>query len=148
MDIATMACSLEARSPLLDHELAQFVGHLPARYKVTNGVSKVILRRAVKEILPDEILHRSKMGFMAPVAAWLRGPLREAFRDTVLDGRAVHRGYISPEGVQCLYNEHLSGRADRAPLLWALYMLELWFRECVNGANSTAAFASTREVLD
>lgn len=146
MDIATMACSLEARSPLLDHELAEFVAELPARYKVSNGVSKVILRRAGKGILPEEILRRGKMGFMAPVATWLRGPLRDAFREMVLDGRAVNHGYISAVGAARLYNEHLSGQADRAPLLWALFMLELWFRECVNGTESSATLASGRAV--
>jgi asparagine synthase (glutamine-hydrolysing) len=132
MDIATMANSLEARSPLLDHELAEFVAQLPASYKLSPLRSKILLRRAMKDILPTEILQRSKMGFSAPVGAWLRGPLRSMFADLVLSPTAAARGYVSPEGVRVLFDEHVSGRADRTPWLWCLLMLELWFRECVD----------------
>lgn len=131
MDIATMAASLEARSPLLDHELAEFVAALPVRYKVSPFRSKVILRRAMRGILPAEILDRGKMGFTAPVGAWLRGPLQPLFRDLVLSGRAEARGHIRRAGAEAIFEEHLSGRADRTPHLWSLLMLELWFREVV-----------------
>jgi asparagine synthase (glutamine-hydrolysing) len=132
MDIATMANSLEARSPLLDHELAEFVARLPASYKLSPLRSKILLRRAMKGILPAEILNRGKMGFSAPVGAWLRGPLRSMFSDLVLSPTAASRGYVSAEGVQHMFDEHMSGRLDRTPWLWCLLMLELWFRECVD----------------
>lgn len=135
IDIATMAASLEARSPLLDHELAEFVASLPASYKLSARTSKVLLRRAMRGILPREILERAKMGFTAPVGAWLRGPLSGMFRDLVLSDRAAARGYISRVGAEALFDEHMSGRADRTPLLWTLLMLELWFRELVDAPS-------------
>ena len=146
MDIATMAASLEARSPLLDHELAEFVAALPARFKLSPFRSKVLLRRAMKGILPEEIIHRRKMGFTAPVGAWLRGPLQPMFRDLVLSGRAEARGHVRREGAEELFDEHVSGRADRTPHLWSLLMLELWFREVVEvtPAVPRPALASAR----
>lgn len=128
MDIATMAASLEARSPLLDHELAEFVGRLPVSFKVSPRTSKRLLRRAMRGILPDAILRRGKMGFMAPVGAWLRGPLRPMMEDVVL-GSEADRGYVDLSVARLLFKEHLERRADRTPLLWSLLMLELWFRE-------------------
>ena len=131
MDIATMANSLEARSPLLDHNLAEFVARLPASYKLSARTSKILLRRAMRDVLPRQILQRGKMGFSAPVGAWLRGPLRPLFEDLVLSPTASARGYVSVDGARELFRQHISGTKDRTPLLWSLLMLELWFRECV-----------------
>ena len=133
MDIATMACSLEARSPLLDHELAEYVARLPVGYKLSIGRSKVLLRQAMRGVLPEAILRRGKMGFSAPVGEWLRGPLRELFSDLVLATDARSRAFVSLTGARDLYAEHVSGRVDRTPWLWNLLMLELWWRECVDG---------------
>lgn len=138
MDIATMACSLEARSPLLDHELAEYVARLPVGHKLSITRSKVLLRRAMRGVLPEEILHRGKMGFSAPVGEWLRGPLRGMFSDLVLAPDARSRGFVSLAGARSLYGEHTSGRADRTPWLWSLLMLELWWRECVDGPLAPA----------
>ncbi len=140
VDIASMACSLEARSPLLDHELAEVVLRLPPEYKLSPRTSKVLLRRAMRGIVPDEILdRRRKMGFSAPVGAWLRGPLRGLFGDLTSDSRAVSHGFIAPGAAAALYEEHDHGRADRTTHLWNLLMLELWLRECVDqpGAGDT-----------
>lgn len=137
MDIAAMANSLEGRSPLLDHDLAEFVTSLPAGQKVSYSTSKVLLRRAMRGILPPEILDRGKMGFSAPVATWLRGPLRVLFCEAVLDEAcSIRRGYVQADGARALFAEHDSGRADRSPQLWALLMLELWLRECVDAPVS------------
>ena len=137
MDIATMACSLEARAPLLDHELHEFVARLPVGSKLSWSGSKVLLRRAMKGILPDEIIRpRRKMGFTAPVGAWLRGPLRAMSHDLLGSSMAVSRGYVSANGVRDLLREHTSGRADRTMQVWALLMLELWFREVVTPATA------------
>lgn len=138
MDIATMANSLEARSPLLDHELAEFVARVPAEYKLSLRTSKVLLRRAMRGILPDQILNRGKMGFTAPVASWLRGPLRDAFGELVVQGRAAEHGLINSRAAQRLHRDHLAGRADHTPLLWNLVMLELWIRECVEAPTPRA----------
>jgi asparagine synthase (glutamine-hydrolysing) len=135
MDIASMAASLETRSPLLDHTLAEFVARLPLDYKLSVRTSKVLLRRAMTGVLPSAVVRRGKMGFMAPVGAWLRGPLRPMFEDLVL-GATADRGYISRSIARSLFHDHLHQRADRAPLLWNLLMLELWFRECVESASA------------
>ena len=139
VDIASMACSLEARSPLLDHELAELVLRLPPQYKLSPRTSKVLLRRAMRGIVPDEILdRRRKMGFSAPVGAWLRGPLRGLFEEAMTNSRAVARGFVTAGAATALYEEHSSGRADRTTQLWSLLMLELWIRECVDVPAATA----------
>lgn len=130
VDIATMACSLEGRSPLLDHELAEFVAALPASFKFSLGRSKILLRSAMRGVVPDAILdRRRKFGFSAPIGAWLRGPLRGMFQELTTDSIAVDRGYVTQSGIDQLFKEHMSGRADRTMQLWNLLMLELWFRE-------------------
>lgn len=145
MDIGTMAASLEARSPFLDHHVAEFLASLPLEFKL-GRTSKLLLRRAMRGTLPAEILTRGKMGFTAPVGAWLRGPLRAMFLDLVPDGHAVRLGYLSPGGVTRLVADHLSGERDRTPLLWSLLMLELWFREVV--AGDTTARTETAALAD
>lgn len=131
MDIATMANSLEARSPLLDHELAEFMARLPVSFKTSPGRSKLLLRHAMRGILPERILGRGKMGFGAPIGSWLRGPLRGMLGDLVLSSAAAKQGFVRAEAVRTVFDEHMSGRADRTLHLWNLLMLELWFRECV-----------------
>ena len=132
IDIATMANSLEARSPLLDHRLVEFCAALPSRYKLQGRTSKVLLRRLMQDRLPPEILTRSKMGFGVPVGEWLRNELRPLLEDTVLSQRALSRGYLRPEAVRALAEEHLSRRNDRTPQLWGLLMMEMWFRTFVD----------------
>ncbi len=139
MDIATMAASLEARSPLLDHTLAEFVARLPAQYKLSVRTSKRLLRRAMRGVLPPEILGRGKMGFAAPVGHWLRGPLRPFLEEVVLSDAAAARGFVSAAGARRLFDEHVAGKADRGHLLWNLLMLELWFRECVEAPSEPAS---------
>lgn len=130
MDIATMANSLEARSPFLDHELVEFVSALPRSYKMSLWSSKRLLRRAVRDILPRSILSRGKMGFVVPVGRWLRGPLRELLEDALLATDALSRDHVDPAAARALVRDHLAG-TDRTPHVWALLMLELWFRYCV-----------------
>lgn len=137
MDIATMANSLEARSPFLDHELAEFVARLPSAYKLSPTRSKILLRRAMHGVLPPEILARGKMGFSAPVGDWLRGPLRSLFQEVALSQVATARGYVDGAAADSLFKEHTGGSADHTRLLWCLLVLELWFRECV-GSTSAA----------
>ena len=139
MDIATMACSLEARSPLLDHELHEFVAQLPLSYKLSIGASKILLRRAMRGIVPDTILDRRlKMGFGAPVGDWLRGPLRGLFSDTALSPAAAARGFVNVNSVKQLFDEHATYRTDRSAQLWNVLMLELWFREVVEQTADVA----------
>lgn len=144
MDIATMAASLEGRSPLLDHDLAEFVARVPSAQKVSAFRTKKLLRLAMRGVLPEPILTRRKMGFTAPVGLWLRGPLRALFHDVVFSPRAASRGYVDTAGARRLYAEHASGRTDRTRQLWSLLMLELWFTECVDAYNVQSPVVGTR----
>jgi asparagine synthase (glutamine-hydrolysing) len=134
VDIASMANSLEARSPFLDHRLVEFCAALPSTYKLRGRTSKWLLRQLMRDRLPAEILTRPKMGFGVPVGEWLRGELRPLLEDTVLSSAALNRGYFRPQAVQSLVDDHVSRRADHTSHIWALLMLELWFREFVSGS--------------
>jgi asparagine synthase (glutamine-hydrolysing) len=131
VDIASMANSLEARSPFLDHRLIEFCASLPSSLKLRGRTSKWLLRSLMRDRLPSDILTRPKMGFGVPVGEWLRGELRPLMEDTLFSSRALQRGYFRPEAVRSLVDEHLTRRADRTSHIWALLMLELWQRERV-----------------
>jgi asparagine synthase (glutamine-hydrolysing) len=135
VDIATMAYSLEARSPFLDHPFMEFVARLPSSLKLRGGRSKWILKRALGGILPSEILDRRKMGFTMPLDAWLRGELEDMARDLLLSRRALERGYFSPAYVKRVLDEHLAGRWNWHIEIWTLMMLELWHRELVEAGS-------------
>ncbi len=128
VDIASMAVGLEARSPMVDHEFVEFVARLPARFKINGLTLKAIFKKALRGILPDAILQRSKMGFGVPLERWFRGELSDLLRDTLLSRRALERGYFNRGPVESLINGHLSGRGDYQRQLWTLLMLELWHR--------------------
>jgi asparagine synthase (glutamine-hydrolysing) len=132
VDIASMAASLEARSPFLDHKVMEFAASLPATYKLRGLTTKYLLKRALRELLPEENLTRRKMGFGVPISHWFRGELKEFLSDSILSGRAQQRGYFNPEVVHQLVNQHADGRRDYAPQLWTLLMLELWHREFID----------------
>jgi len=129
MDIATMANSLEARSPFLDHEVMDFCARLPAGYKLRGMQLKYLLKKAGKRLLPPETLARRKMGFGVPVGNWMRGELRSWAEDLLLSPRALKRGYFQPEALRQLVDGHVEGREDRSFELWALLWLELWHQE-------------------
>jgi asparagine synthase (glutamine-hydrolysing) len=139
VDIASMAHSLEARSPFLDHEFMEFAATIPSDLKVRGRETKIILKRALQGLLPDEILHRPKMGFGVPIDHWLRHELKDLAYDTLLSPRALGRGYFRPEAVQRLLDEHMRGTASWHYLLWTLLMLELWHRTFVDGDGDLAA---------
>jgi len=139
VDIASMANSLEARSPLLDHRLVEFCAALPSSYKLHGRTSKWLLRRLMRDRLPPAILTRPKMGFGVPVGEWLRGELHPLLEDTLLSATALNRGYFRPQAVRALVDEHLSHTTDRTAHIWALLMLELWFRACVDAPVAAGA---------
>ena len=128
MDVATMAYSLEARSPLLDHKVMEFMARVPAALKLRGGESKYLLKSALRGILPDAILDRPKMGFGAPLGGWLRGSLKELLMDSVLSDRALARGYFRPAAVRNMVNAHMAGKSDYQYVLWDMLMLERWLR--------------------
>jgi asparagine synthase (glutamine-hydrolysing) len=134
IDIATMAHALEARSPLLDHELMEFAASIPADLKVRGREKKWILREALRDWLPSEILDRPKQGFSVPIGDWFRGELRDLAHDVLLDPKSLSRGYFRPEAVRSMLDRHSSGADQETKPMWALFMLELWHREFVDGA--------------
>jgi asparagine synthase (glutamine-hydrolysing) len=136
MDIATMANSLEARSPFLDHHLVEFVARLPSRFKLNGRTSKYILRQAVSDLVPADNLSRPKRGFAVPIGRWFRRELREFAADHLLGRRAAERGLFDPAVVTRIVDDHQSGRADHAHHLWVLLMLELWHREFMDAPRS------------
>jgi len=138
VDIASMAHSLEARSPFLDHEFMEFAATIPSDLKVQGREKKIILKRALQGLLPDEILHRPKMGFAVPIDHWLRHELKELAHDMLLSPRAQARGYFRPEAVRRLLDEHTRGTASWHSLLWTLLMLELWHQTFVDGDGALA----------
>jgi asparagine synthase (glutamine-hydrolysing) len=133
MDIATMACSLEARSPLLDHKLMEFSARLPVRLKLAGRTSKVLLRRVARRLLPGQVLARRKMGFGVPVGEWMRGVLRPMIQDLLLSPGARCHDWVRPQAIQALMDAHLERSADHTAKLWSLLWLELWAREFVSG---------------
>ena len=138
-DKMSMAASLEARIPLLDHRLVEFAASLPTDLKVHGFTRKYLLRKVAAELLPEPILRRRKKGFPVPMAAWLRGDAREMCHDLLSPDAVRRRGLLAPERVAGLLEEHDSGTADNAPVLWALLSLELWHRAFVDGERPATA---------
>ena len=136
VDRMSMAVSLEARAPLLDHKLIEFVARIPAALKLHNGETKHIFKRAIADFVPASILHRAKQGFGVPIQQWINERLRTQMHDTLTDARTRARGYVEPHYVAQLLAEHERGRRDHAAPLWALYMLELWHRVFIDEAVS------------
>lgn len=132
MDIATMAHSLEVRSPFLDHVFMEQAAAFPDTFKLSSGVPKRLLKEAVRPWLPDAVIDRPKMGFGVPIASWFRGHLRELPEAVLLDRLSIDRGIFRPEGVRRLIDEHVSGSADNSSRIWALLQLELWYRTYID----------------
>lgn len=128
VDIASMACSLECRSPFLDHELVEFALSLPIEWRAGGRGGKRILRDWARGLLPAEVLARSKMGFGVPVGEWFRGELRGLLTNTLGDPDGICGRLLRRDWLDALVADHLSGRANHEHRLWALLMLELWWK--------------------
>lgn len=143
VDIASMATSLEARSPLLDSAVVEFAASLPRSWKVTARENKKILKDAYHGILPHDVLYRRKMGFSLPISHWFRHDLYGYVREILLDTRSVGRGYFRREAVNTLIEDHRSGRRNHSSRLWSLLMLEHWHREILEPRPAPAATVTT-----
>lgn len=132
-DQMSMAASIESRVPFLDHRVVEFAAQIPARYKTKGFNGKRTLKEGVEDLLPPEIVHRKKVGFSTPLAAWLRGPQLDSVQSILLDHRASERRLFNTEVVGKLLDEHRAGRADHAERIWRLLNLELWQRIFVDG---------------
>lgn len=125
VDVASMSCSLEVRSPFLDQEVLRLAAQLPAEALIRGRTTKWILRQLAYRLVPRHLVDRPKRGFAIPRAAWLRGPLREASRDLLLGPSARHRGWFNTGVVEGFLDEHDRG-IDHDTILWPLIAVELW----------------------
>jgi len=137
VDRMSMAASLEARAPLLDHKLIDFVTTIPASLKLKGTETKYIMKKAVADLVPNEILNRPKQGFGVPIQEWINSQLRTRIREELANLTSGHRDYIDQGYVQVLLDEHERGRRDHSMALWALFMFQLWHREYVEKPKSS-----------
>ncbi|MDQ6862064.1 MAG: asparagine synthase C-terminal domain-containing protein, partial [Verrucomicrobiota bacterium] len=128
LDIASMARSLEVRSPFLDHELLELCARLPNEWKVNRRRGKLILRDMVSDDLPAEVLRAKKRGFSVPLAQWWRGEARQQIRAGLLPLHGRLRPYLREEAAAQLLEEHQAGRANHSQRLWNLWVLNEWAR--------------------
>jgi asparagine synthase (glutamine-hydrolysing) len=129
LDRMSMATSLEARVPMLDHVFLEWVTALTPRWKMRKGSQKFILRKLAARVgVPSEVLDRPKQGFALPLGHWMRDELKELVQSTLLESRTLQRGYFNPTGVRRLLEEHFQERRDHSARLWRLLIFELWHR--------------------
>jgi len=134
-DKAGMAASVEIRVPLLDEEVVDLVARMPARLKIRNLDTKILLRRAMRGRIPESILNRPKAPFSAPLRAWLRGELVPLVSEFLDPGRVIERGLLNPAVVHRLVSEHRRGSEDHSLRIWALLTLETWLQEFCDGQD-------------
>ncbi|MBF0621277.1 MAG: amidotransferase 1, exosortase A system-associated [Magnetococcales bacterium] len=122
VDRASMAHGLEVRVPILEHRFCDWMASLPSAVKLHNGSGKHILKKALEPLLSKQILYRPKMGFVMPIAEWMRGPLRDRISTDLLTGPMLDTGWFNPDYLKSMVQDHLSGRRDYGEALWVLMM--------------------------
>ncbi|HEY6339549.1 MAG TPA: asparagine synthase (glutamine-hydrolyzing) [Candidatus Sulfotelmatobacter sp.] len=132
-DQMSMAASIESRVPFLDHVLVEFSARIPAAYQIRGMAGKFILKDAVADILPADIVYRKKMGFPTPWDRWLRGPQLDEIERLLLEPRSTDRGLFQSTSVRRLIAEHRAQRRDHGNRIWRMLNLETWFRVCIEG---------------
>ena len=139
VDKLTMASAIEARVPFLDHQLVELAMGMPSSEKIANGIGKVVLKKAVSDLLPHDLLWRPKQGFGAPVARWFRGELAGRVSERLRSSAINELGLLDPARVDEIVRLHASGRADRSFQLWNLLNLSTWFDHWIAGQEITAS---------
>lgn len=134
-DQMSMAASVESRVPFLDHRIVEYATSVPGKYKLRGSKTKLVLREALRGLVPRRIMSRSKMGFPTPIGEWLRKPFLPLLHEFVTSPRALARGLFVPETVHRLVEEHRSGARDHGDRLWLLINLEVWQRIFIDGEN-------------
>jgi asparagine synthase (glutamine-hydrolysing) len=138
VDRMSMAVSLETRGPFLDYTLVEFAARLPASLRMRGIAGKYLLKRAMQDVLPRQIIHRPKLGFNMPYKNWLRGELRDLLQDALSPTRLRQQGLFHAPYVQSLMHEHLSGGRDHAHKLWQLLMFQLWAERYLYGSRASS----------
>lgn len=144
VDRMTMAHSLEARPPLLDHHVVEFAAHLPTNWKLkTANERKAIFKDCMRPYLPPSVCQRKKAGFAVPLQAWFARDLADMFRDLVMAGGECH-AYLEPATIQRLFHQNLTGRRDHGNRLWAILVLEIWLRRTLHPSTSSQLTSTSR----
>jgi asparagine synthase (glutamine-hydrolysing) len=132
-DNMSMAASIESRVPFLDHVLVEFATRIPREVQIQGLAGKRILKKALEDLLPHEIIYRPKLGFPTPWSGWLAGPRLETIRAMLVEPRSLQRGYFRREAIETLFDEHRAKHRDNYDRIWRLLNLELWHRVCLEG---------------
>jgi asparagine synthase (glutamine-hydrolysing) len=131
MDIATMAHSLEGRSPLLSKDILEYVPSLPDKYKVNGGQTKFLLRKLAEKYLPAELINQPKRGFEIPLKKWIDGELRDMIASYILSPNAYSRNFVKPGFTEKLWERKIkTGDEKRAKMIWTLFALDVWHQKC------------------
>jgi asparagine synthase (glutamine-hydrolysing) len=147
-DKMTMAASLEARMPFLDHQLIEYAASIPSNVKVHPFQAKYLLKRAYRDFLPEPILTRKKMGFNVPVSDWFRGTQHNLISRLLLSERALSRGFLNNAYIASLLREHMEGKTNYGGQLFILASLELWFRIFIDSPHLAYPEATVEELLE
>ncbi len=132
VDIASMAVSLEARSPFLDHKVIEFAASLPENLKMKGFETKSLLKKVAAKLVPKEVIYRRKMGFGVPIGNWFRGEMKDFVKDVLLSENCLKRNIIKPEFIEKYVREHTNGEKDHTFQIWTLLMLEMWFQKFID----------------
>ncbi len=132
VDIASMANSLEARSPFLDHKVIEFAASLPENLKMQRFQTKSLLKKVAARLVPRDVVYRRKMGFGVPIGNWFRGEMKSFVRDHLLSEKSLKRGIAKSEMIEKYVNEHIEAKRDHTFQIWTLLMLELWFQKFID----------------
>ena len=132
VDIATMANSLEGRSPFLDHKVIEFAASLPESLKIQRFETKSLLKKVAARLVPKEVIYRRKMGFGVPIGNWFRGEMKEFVRGVLLSEKSLNRGIAKRAMIEKYVNEHINAERDHTYQIWTLMMMELWFQRFID----------------
>ena len=146
-DRMSMASSVEARVPFLDHPLVEYAASLPPAFKARGRRTKILLKTLAERYMPHGAIYRRKVGFTVPLTPWFLGPLRGFVRETLLGERALARGYFRPDALRRVVDDHLEARVDRGRSIWTLLSLEIWHRLFVDDDGTEPAAERLREEL-
>ena len=144
-DNMSMAASIESRVPFLDHVLVEFATNIPRKFQVRGLSGKRILKKAVQDLLPHEILYRKKLGFPTPWSRWLKGPQLQEIRNLLLEPRSMDRKLFKRAVIETLFDEHKAGHFDHCDRIWRLLNLELWHRVCIEGEGRATMTVEAEE---